>query len=235
MSPSTKKSFTAVLQSLQTGLGWVIARIPFDVPKAWPVRKGLRVRGEILSVNSKSGGFSFRTSLFPASRGEGHFLLVNKKMQAAARATIGSKVKIWLEPDLEERVAVVPPELAAALKGDRRLRRWFDGLGFSRRKDFGGWVNQAKSKEGREKRAATIAEWLLLTLEGEIEPPPILKAAFQRQPQARAGWFAMTPAQRRNHLLGIFHYQTAEGRECRAAKAVEDSLRVARKKARSAD
>ena len=37
-----------------------------------------------------------------------------------------------------------------------------------------------------------------------------LQAAFQRQPLARKGWEAMTPVQRRNHLLGIFYYQSAE-------------------------
>ena len=114
MSPSTSKSFTAVLEPLRTELRWVIARIPFDVAKAWPVRRRLRVRGEI-------EGFAFRTSLFPFSSGEGHFLLVNKKMQTGAKAAVGSKVRIRLEPDLEERAVVIPPELARALKGDRRL------------------------------------------------------------------------------------------------------------------
>ena len=222
MTTSTVKSFTAILEPLQTGLGWVVARIPFDIAKAWPVRRGLRVRGEV-------EGFHFRTSLLAYARGRGHFLLVNRKMQAGAKARVGSKVKIRLEPDLGERVAVVPPELAKALKGDKRLRRWFDALGFARRKDIGAWVMQPKSDASREKRAGQMAEWMLLTLEGEIDPPPILKAAFLRQPQARSGWDAMTPARRRNHLLGIFHLQTAEARERRTAKVVEDALLVARR------
>jgi uncharacterized protein YdeI (YjbR/CyaY-like superfamily) len=223
MTPSTLKSFTAVLQPLHTGLGWVIAPIPFEVAKAWPVRRGLRVRGEI-------EGFPFRTSLFAVAHGGGHFLLVNKKMQAAAKARVGAKVRIRLEPDLEERAAVVSAELAKALKADRRLRPWFDNLGFARRKDIGAWVMEPKTAASREKRAAQMAEWLLLTLEGEMDPkdpPPILKAAFIRQPQARLGWEAMSPARRRNHLLGIFHLQTAEARERRAARAVEDALHVA--------
>jgi uncharacterized protein YdeI (YjbR/CyaY-like superfamily) len=74
-----------------------------------------------------------------------------------------------------------------------------------------------------------MAERLLLTLEGEIELPPILHAAFLREPQARKGWGAMTPAQRRRHLLGIYGYQSVEARERRAAKAVEEALRVAGK------
>ena len=98
----------------------------------------------------------------------------------------------------------MPPELARALKGDRRLPKWFAGLSYSMRKEIGDWVNEPKSAESREKRAERMAERLLLTLEGEIEPPPILQAAFLRQPLARKGWEAMTPTQRRGHLLGIF-------------------------------
>ena len=232
MSPSAAKSFTAVLEPDRTRLNWVIARIPFDVAKAWPERRGLRVRGEISPMNSKTGGFAFRTSVFPATSGDGHFLLVNKKMQTAAQAMVGLRVRIRLEPDLEERAAVTPPELARALKGDRRLPKWFDGLSYSMRKEIGDWVAEPKSAELRLKRAEQIAERMLLTLEGEIEPPPILHAAFQRQPLALKGWEAMTPTQRRNHLLGIFYYQTAEARERRAAKAVEEALRVARRGSR---
>jgi uncharacterized protein YdeI (YjbR/CyaY-like superfamily) len=232
MNLTTIQSFTAVLEPDRTRLRWVIAPIPFDVAKAWPRRRGLRVRGEIAPVNSKTGGFAFRTSLFPATSGDGHFLLVNKKMQAAALATVGSRVRISLEPDLEERAAVTPPELARALKGDRRLPKWFAGMSYSHRKEIGDWVVEPKSAELRLKRAEQMAERLLLTLEGEIEPPPILHAAFLRQPLARKGWEAMTPTQRRNHLLGIFYYQTADARERRAVKAVEEALRVARRSSR---
>ena len=227
MSPSTVKSFTAVLEPLQTGLGWVVARIPFDVAKAWPVRRGNRIRGQI-------AGFKFRSSLMGFAGGGGHFLLVNKKMQAAAKAGVGSKVRIQLEPDLEERAAAMPAELAQALKEDRRLRKWFDGLTNYTRRAICAQVSEAKSGDARERKAARMAEWLLLTLEGELDPPPILKAAFMRQPLARAGWEAMSPVRRRNHLLGIFHLQTTEARERRAARAVEDALSVARK-SRGAD
>ncbi len=222
MTRSQTKSFRAVLEPLHSGLGWVIARVPFEVAKAWPVRRGLRVRGEI-------DGFAFRTSLFAYSEREGHFLLVNKKMQKAAGASIGSQVRISLEPDLEERLATVPPELALALKEDRRLRKYFDALSYSMRKAMGDWVAEPKGAAAREKRASMMAERLLLTLEGERELPPILQAAFQREPMARKGWNAMTPLQRRSQLLAIFYYQTVDARERRAAKAVEEALRVARR------
>ena len=222
-SPQTLRSFLAVLEPDRTRLRWVIARIPFDIAKTWPVRRGLRVRGEI-------EGFGFRTSLFPDPRGDGHILLVNKKMQAAAGAGVGSRVRIVLAPDMEERPTQIPPELAQALKGDRRLRPWFDKLSPSMRREIAAWTSEPKSAAGRQKRAAGIAERLLLTLEGEKELPPLLHAAFLRQPLARKGWETMTAVQRRNHLLAIYYYQSAEARERRAAKVVEEALRVAKKR-----
>ena len=116
-----RKSFTALLEPDGTELRWTIARVPFDIAKAWPVRKGRRVRGEI-------EGFAFRTTLVPDPRTRGTMLLVNKTMLAGAGARKGSKVHIWLEPDLEERAITLPAELARELNSDRHLRRWFDAL-----------------------------------------------------------------------------------------------------------
>jgi uncharacterized protein YdeI (YjbR/CyaY-like superfamily) len=227
MSATTARTFTAELEPLQSGLGWVVARIPFDVAEAWPERNRLRVKGEI-------EGFAFRTSLFAYSGGGGHFLLVNRTMQAGAKARVGSKVRIRLEPDMEERPALIPMELAGAMKGDRSLRRWFDRLSPSMRREIGKWVSEPKSAESRVKRAEKMAERLLLAMEGEEEPPPVLRAAFLRQPLARKGWEAMTAVQRRNLLLGLFYSENAEARERRAAKVVEAALRVAAKVARKA-
>jgi uncharacterized protein YdeI (YjbR/CyaY-like superfamily) len=236
MSPSTAKSFIAVLEPYSTQLRWVIARVPFDPAKAWPVRRGLRVVGEVVSVKSMTGsvrgtaeGFAFRTTLFPNAEKDGYFLLVNKKMQAGAKATIGSRVRIRLQPDLEQRPVLIPPELTRALKGDRRLPKWFAAMSDSMRRYIGDWVGEPKSALSRERRAEMMAERMLLALEGEVELPPILHAAFLRQPLARQGWEAMTRVQRRGHLLGIFGYQSVDARERRAAKAVEEALRVAKR------
>jgi len=218
---ASRKSFTALLQPDGTALHWVVARLPFDIARAWPLRKGRRVRGEI-------EGFAFRTTLFPDPRpapGPGrHFLLVNRRMQAGARARVGDKVRIWLEPDLEDREIKLPRELERELNADRRLRKLFDGLSDSRRRELGKFADQPKGPESRRKRAAKIAEMLLQALEGEIDPPPVLKALFQHQPGTYKSWLALTPLQRRNHLLAIFYYQNAETRRRRAQKAIDDAM-----------
>ncbi len=223
---SSRKSFTAILEPDGTALKWVIARIPFDIAKAWPVRNGRRVRGEI-------DGFAFRTSLFPDARRGGHFLLVNKAMQSGSNSRVGSRVKIWLEPDLVERPVMLPTELVRALNANRQVRKLFDSMTPSRRREFGKFADQPKSTAARTKRAEKIAEMLMQALEGQHDPPPLLRALFQRHPGSRDAWFALTPSQRRNHLLGIFYYETAEARERRASKAIEAALKAAGRKRRN--
>jgi hypothetical protein len=222
-SASPRKSFTALLEPDGTALKWVIARVPFDIAKAWPERNGRRVRGEI-------AGFAFRTSLFPDARRGGHFLLVNKTMQSGSNSRVGSRVRVWLEPDLAERPVTLPSELVRALNADRQVRKLFDSMTPSRRREFGKVADQPKSPAARTKRAEKIAEMLLQALEGQHDPPPILRALFLRHPGSRNAWFALTPAQRRDQLLGIFYYETTEARERRATKAIEAALKAASRK-----
>ena len=212
------KSFKARLERDGGTLNWVVARIPFRVEKVWGGRGRFRVKGDI-------NGFAFRTSLF--SRGEsGHFLLVNKRMQAGAKAAVGAVARFRLEPDTETRVDV-PAELGRYLSEDRALRRWFNQLSYSIRKGIGRWVTEVKSAEARERRAEQITERMIATMEAEIELPPILQMAIARNPRAHQGWKLMTPTQRRMHLLGIFYYREPAGQARRIAKAVEDAYKFA--------
>lgn len=223
MKPEHSKSFRAPLEATGTSLRWVIVRVPIDLKKAWPMWKSRRVFGEI-------NGFAFKTALIPGTKGQGHVLIVNRKMQAGAAVSAGERALIKLTPDLGELVIDLPPEFAKILKSDRALRKYFDAMSPSMRKGFTNLIADAKSAETRIKRAEAMAESLMLAMEGEVEPPPILRAAFQRQPESRRGWDLMTPTQRRNHLLGIFYSQTVEGRERRAAKAIESCLAIARRR-----
>jgi uncharacterized protein YdeI (YjbR/CyaY-like superfamily) len=208
-------------------LNWVIVRLPFDATKVWRTRKRLRVKGTI-------NGFPFRTSLFGSAQG-GHVLLVNKRMQKGGNVSMGGTAEIVLEPDLDERTATVPPELMKMLKEDRLLKKWFEQLSYSMRKWIADMIAAPKSADARVRRAEQAAEWMMLAMEGERELPPILQLAFRRQPQARVGWEAMTPVQRRGQLLGIFHYRSPESRQKRVDKAVAEMLKVAGRRSNTAE
>jgi uncharacterized protein YdeI (YjbR/CyaY-like superfamily) len=212
-----RKHFTARLEPDGTALKWTIVRIPFNIAEAWPVRKGWRVRGEI-------EGFPFRTTLVAHPRVKGGILIVNRRMQTAIHARQGDKVRIWLEPDLDEREIKMPRELQLELNADRTLRKWFDKMSDAARREVGKWVDEPKSAESRQRRASRMAERLMQAMEGENDPPPVLRTIFQRRPGAREAWEKLTPIQRRNHLFGIFYYETPESRERRATKAIDAAL-----------
>jgi uncharacterized protein YdeI (YjbR/CyaY-like superfamily) len=204
--------FKAVLEKGDRALGWTIARVPFEPGNLWKTMVRLRVRGEV-------NGFAFRTSLFPDSeKGTGFYLLVNRKMQAGAGVGLGDVAEFSLEPDLEERPAELPDELAVLLDEEPGLREWYDGMTEYWRRMIGGWVLEPKSDEARMRRADHMAERLLATMEGEKELPPVIVAAFRRRPKAKAGWVKLTPAQRRQELMAVFYYRTPEAVEKRVGK-----------------
>lgn len=212
MAKSLVKTFRATLIASGMGLRSTFALLPFDLEKAWP---GLRVRRVIGEIN----GFSFRTSLFPTPRGYG--FVVNKKMLAGAGAQRGDRVVLRLEPDLEPRKEVLPEELVSAMRGAAKLRKWFEKLPPGHQRWIAHTVSEPKSEASRQKRAEEMADRLYLTMEGEKELPPILRAAFQRQPTAEAAWQSLTPVQRRNHLFMIYGCRSTESREKRVKLAIE--------------
>jgi uncharacterized protein YdeI (YjbR/CyaY-like superfamily) len=216
---STRQRFRSLLKPDGTNLKWVIAAVPFSPAKVWKTRKRMRVKGTI-------NGFAFRTSLFGSAE-KGYVVLVNKTMQKGAQAYAGEMAEFTLEPDLEEREATVPPELAKLLKQDRAVARCFEALSYSIRKYIGDAVRKPKSPAARQRQAEQMVERIMLAMEGEQILPPILQVAFRRAPRAKVGWEQMTAVQRRGHLLGIFYYHSPEARERRAQKAVDEALRVA--------
>lgn len=213
------KRFRAALEPLGGGLGWVVARVPFDVKTTWKTMTRLRVKVEV-------AGEVFRTSLFSDATHGGHFVLVNKQMQKAAGAKLGGMIDLAVEPDMEEREAWVPAELEKLLKQEKALGKWYAKLSESMRREIAKYIDGAAGDAGRRTRAEQTAERLMLAMEGEKELPPVLEAAFLRVPAARKGWEKMTLTQRRGHLLGVFHYKSPEARQRRVDKVVEAALHV---------
>jgi uncharacterized protein YdeI (YjbR/CyaY-like superfamily) len=206
------RTFCATLEQGSLALGWIIARVPFNPAEVWPKMIRLRVRGEI-------NGFAFRTSLFPDPRG-GFYLLINRVMQKAAAAHLGDAAEFLLEPDLDDRAAELPDELAVLLDDEPGLRHWYDSLTEYTRREIGKWIHGVKTDASRMKRAGQMAERLLATMEAEVELPPLISGPLRRNPKARAAWEKLTPLQRRQQLMAVFYYQTLEARERRVQKII---------------
>ncbi len=237
-----KRIFQTRLEQAEFGTGCtVIAHIPFDPVAEWPELIKLRVKGTIhgtqpdaAATESKRPPYAFSTSLLPTrdpiTQERRYILLITQKMQKAAHVSVGWQVEITLAPDIEGHSAVPPPELARLLRSERSLKKWFELLPHGQRKYIADAIRESSNPETRARRAEQWMECLMLTQEGEIEPPPILQLAFREQPQARAAWETLTPIQRRSHLLAIFSCQSPDSRARRAQRAVSEALRMTRLK-----
>jgi hypothetical protein len=220
--PNKPKRFKATLERGTEGLGWTIARLPFDPHQAWTQMLRLRVRGKVLLPKLPS--VAFRTSLFPVPGEKGNYLLlVNNRVQREANIAVGDVAEFSLEADLEPRPADLPDELASLLDDEPGLRDYYDSLSESMRREIGKWIAGVKSDASRLKRAEQMAERLLGAMEGENQLPPIIAVAFQKRPKAKMGWARMTLTQRRQELLGVFYYQSIEARERRVEKLCDNA------------
>lgn len=216
------KTFEALLERGGDGLNWTIIRVPLDVSKIWGKRGQLKVAGQI-------NGFPFRTSLFPTGQGT-HIMIVNKKMQTGGKTAPGMKARFRIEPDTSPREVEPPQEWTRVLDESKRLKKYFESLNFSTRREIARWIGGAKHAETRLRRAGQMAERMMLVMEGEHELPPVLVSALAHNPKARAGWDLMPPSHRRFHLFGIFGYTNPESRARRIAKAMEMMLEYAAKR-----
>lgn len=171
-------------------------------------------------------GVAFR-NLLAHPKGHGYLLPVNQQLQKKARVRPGDTAEVCIWPDFEDSALSPPAELMKLFREDRAVKKWFDKINHSTRRYICDQVNSRKSAEARVRCAEQWVECLMLVMEGEIEPPPILQAGFRRQPLAREGWERMTPIQRRNTLMGIFMHRSPESREKRAQQAIIDALKVA--------
>lgn len=220
--PLKAKTFEAVLERTSDRLRWVIARIPFDAATLWGKRGQIKVQGEINS-------FAFGATLFPDGQG-GHFLIINKKLLSGGKTTAGLTAKFRLQPDTTPRITFSPSaELLRELGQSKRLLKFFESLSPSRRHEIAKWIAQCKTSEARKRRSQQLAEWLMETMEGERELPPMMQLAFRQNPRACEQWNRMSPSHRRAHLFSIFHYRTPEARANRVHKCMEEMLERAEK------
>jgi hypothetical protein len=59
-----------------------------------------------------------------------------------------------------KKEAVVPPDLAGALRATKGARAAFDAFSPGRRREYVDWIAEAKTEETRKRRLATAVEWI---------------------------------------------------------------------------
>ena len=85
---------------------------------------------------------------------------LSKAARAALGVEIGDEVDVTIAADEAERIVDLPDPLAAALKDDDALRRAWDALSYTRRKELARGIAEAKQDATRERRLAKALDEL---------------------------------------------------------------------------
>ena len=144
-----KKKFSAQLEAAPRG-GCFIT-IPFDVESIYGTRGHVNVRATF-------DGIGYRGSIAPI--GGRHVLGVLKDIRAKLGKEVGDSVTVVLEQDMEERIVELPPALDQAFRKKRGLRRVFDGLPYTRRREAAQFIAEAKKEETRQRRLEKVLDEL---------------------------------------------------------------------------
>lgn len=145
----TKKTFKAVIQN--AGGGGAFVEVPFDVEKEFGSKKP--------KVKALIEGIPYRGTLVRMGS-DCHLLLVLKSIREQAGKTFGDEIKVTVEPDTDERVVEIPPELKKAFRADKDAKAFFDTLSYTHRREYVMWINEAKKEETRQNRIAKTIEML---------------------------------------------------------------------------
>jgi Bacteriocin-protection, YdeI or OmpD-Associated/Domain of unknown function (DUF1905) len=94
----------------------------------------------------------FRTRL--AVYGGQPMVGVSKANRAAAGIDIGDTFDVAIALDTAPREIDVPTDLAEALAAEPALADTFDRLSFTHRREYAGWITEAKRPETRARRVA---------------------------------------------------------------------------------
>jgi hypothetical protein len=126
-------------------------QVPEDVVLGFGAGKRVKVRVTI-------GDYTYRSTVGPY--GGAYMLPLSAEHRTGAGVAAGDEVDVDLEPDVEDRVVEVPPDLAEALAADEGAAAFFQGLSYSRQRWFTVRVTEAKKAETRARRVSSSVEML---------------------------------------------------------------------------
>ena len=135
--------FDALLEAADRGPGCGI-RLPFD-PRAELGSARAPVRVWIDDAEP----FPTRVMVYAGQAWIG----LRKDQRAELGIGPGDTVRVRVERDDEPRTVDVPPELTDALREAADAAAVFEALSYTHRKEYAGWVGEAKREETRHRRA----------------------------------------------------------------------------------
>ena len=144
--------FKGVLTPTPRGGGGTLVPVPKDVA----AKMGLKGMPKVQAVIA---GQPYRGSLMPM--GDGTYCLgVLKSIQEAAGVKPGDTITVEIELDTAPRTVEPPPDLAKVIARDKKAAAVWEKLSYTNRKEMARGLEEAKTRETRERRLAAALDRL---------------------------------------------------------------------------
>jgi Bacteriocin-protection, YdeI or OmpD-Associated/Domain of unknown function (DUF1905) len=140
-------TFRATLQ----GDSGMFVEVPSEIVRALGPARRPAVRVVI-------NGVELRTTL--AAYQGGSQIGLRREIREAAQINLGETFEVSIELDTEPRTVELPEDLGAVLAADPVASRIFEGLSFTNRKEYVGWVLGARTPATRQRRVEEAPELL---------------------------------------------------------------------------
>ena len=126
------------------------------MPKDVAAKMGLKGMPKVQAVIA---GQPYRGSLMPM--GDGTYCLgVLKSIQQAAGVKPGDTITVEIELDTAPRTVEPPPDLAKVIARDKKAAAVWEKLSYTNRKEMARGLEEAKTRETRERRLAAALDRL---------------------------------------------------------------------------
>ena len=143
-----KQTFSCVLEK-HPAMNATSITVPFDVEAVFGAKR--------VPVKATINGAEYRGSV--VRMGGKYMLGIPKEFRNRAGVEPGNHIVVTLEQDAAERIVEVPKDFAAALaKGG--LRKTFDAMSYTHRKEHVRAIEEAKAAETRARRIDKAVEML---------------------------------------------------------------------------
>jgi hypothetical protein len=135
-----QKFHTTILTARKTATG---IRVPDDIVEKLGAGKKPPVK---ISINK----YTYRSTIAVMN---GIFMVgVSADVREKARVKGGDNIDVEIELDTEPREVTLPPDFKKVLDKNAAAKKFYDGLSYSRKKNYVVLIEQAKTEETRLKR-----------------------------------------------------------------------------------
>jgi len=116
--------------------------------------------GGRIPVIAKFDGEPYTGSLAPMGKELGHILILVKALRNKIGKKEGDSVSVEITEDKSERKVDIPPGFKKALSRNKSAKETFDKMPYTHKKEYAGYILEAKKPETRERRIQKTIEMI---------------------------------------------------------------------------